>query len=108
VGLSVRVLGRILLSVLAVNFALFILSFIPQFSGIGSEPGLFDRLWGNYRLAGWRADVVWICASTIFIIVGGIAPMRGRGFDKTTAILCWVWLACFFFYLRYTLSHMFG
>ena len=105
---GLRNLGRIIRIVLAVNFVLLILSFIPAFSGIGAKPGLADRLWGNYRLFGWRADVAWMSTSTIFIVVGGIKWIRGRNADKTTAIVCLAWLACFFFYARYIVHHMFG
>ena len=93
---------------LAVNFVLFILSFIPAISGIGPKPGLFDRLWGNYRLAGWRADVVWMCVSTMFIVGGGIRWIARRGSVNPTAILCFVWLVCFYFYASYVVHHMFG
>ena len=103
-----RALDRILRGVLAVNFALFILSFIPAFSGSWREPGLFDRLWGNYRLAGWRADFVWMGVSTLFIAVVGATSIREFRYHKTTAILCLVWLACFLFYLNYCVHHMFG
>ncbi|HKW12230.1 MAG TPA: hypothetical protein VJO33_17720 [Gemmatimonadaceae bacterium] len=108
----------ILRGVLAVNFALLVLSFVPAFSGIGQpEPGVADRLWGNYRFDGWRADVVWMCVSTVIcllrvylvIVVRGPTWTRERGSRRITSILCWVWLACFFFlYLPYTLMHMFG
>jgi hypothetical protein len=112
----------ILRGVVAVNFGLFVLSFVPAFSGIGQpEPGMADRLWGNFRFDGWRADIVWMSVSTawvlcvcllrayLVIVVGGPTWTRERGPRRTTSILCWMWLACFFFlYLPYTLMHMFG
>ncbi len=52
--LRVRIFGWILRGSLAVDFALCVLTFIPAFSGIGREPGLADRLLGNYRFGGWR------------------------------------------------------
>src|SRR5437660_3147111 len=88
---GMRALGWILRAVLVVNFVLFISAFIPAISGIGPQPGLFDRLWGNYRLGGWRADVVWMCTSTMFIAAGGVKWIRGRGSDRATAVLCGVW-----------------
>ena len=103
-----RATDWVLRGVLAVNFILLILSFIPTFSGIGSEPGLADRLWGNLRLAGWRADVVWMCVSTLLIFAGGLRWTRERGARRTTSILCWAWIPCFFGYLGYALVHMFG
>ena len=94
--------------VLAVNVALLALSFVPAFSGIGPEPGLADRLWGNLRFGGWRADVVWMCGSTLLIFAGGLRWTRERGARRTTSVLCWLWLPCFVGYLGYALLHMFG
>jgi len=100
----------ILRGVLVVNFALFVLTFIQSFSGIGpgSEPGLADRWWGKVRFDGWRADVVWVCASTPVVFVGGLRSAQTPGPRATTTILCRVWLVCFGFYLNYILVHMFG
>src|SRR5262245_5005393 len=99
---------RILGGVLVVNFTLFVLTFIPAFSGIGpgSEPGLADRLWGRIRFGGWRADVVWMCLSTVVVCVGGLRSAQGP--RTVTTILCRVWLVCFGFYFDYILVHMFG
>ena len=47
-----RIVGWTLRGLLAMDFALFVLTFIPAFSGIGPEPGLADRLLGNYRFGG--------------------------------------------------------
>ena len=102
------------------NFVLLVLSFIPAFSGYGPEPGVADRLWDAYRLDGFRADVVWMCLSTAFvlcvcllraylvIVVGGPRWTKERGARRTTSILCWVWLGCFvFLYMPNTAAHMF-
>jgi len=45
-------------SVILANLVLPGLSFIPAFSGVGDTPGLADRLWGEIRFGGWRADFV--------------------------------------------------
>lgn len=103
-----KALDRVLQVILVVNFVLFTLSFIPAVSGIGPEPGLFDRLWGNFRLLGWRADFVWMCVSTVLVVIVGLAPTRKHIYGKSTTIISWVWVACFLFYLRYTVHHMFG
>jgi hypothetical protein len=92
-----------------VNLALLVLTFVPAFSGIGSNAsGLADRAWGNIRLAGWRADVVWVCASTLFILLAAIGPASERGISGLTSALCRVWLGCFVIYGSYTVLHMFG
>jgi hypothetical protein len=103
-----KIFGWILRGLLAVDFALFVLSFIPAFSGIGPEPGITDRLLGNYRFGGWRADVVWMCASSVFIIVIGLRWIRENRSANITRIAWLLWLACFPIYLIYTVIHMFG
>jgi hypothetical protein len=103
-----RISGWILRGLLAVDFALFVLTFIPAFSGIGSEPGLADRLLGNYRFGGWRADVVWMCTSSLLIIPTGLPWIRENHSAKFTRIAWYLWLACFPIYLCYIVIHMFG
>jgi hypothetical protein len=104
----VRIFGWILRGLLAVNFALFVLTFVPAFSRIGPEPGLADRLLGNYRFGGWRADVVWMCASSLLIIAAGLPWIMGNRSAKITRVAWFLWLACYPFYLFYTVIHMFG
>ena len=99
----------LLSGLVAVNLALFVVMFVPAFSGIGGNgPGVADRLWGNYRLAGWRADVVWVCASTLVILRAAIGPARDRWISRLTSALCRVWIGCFAAYVGYALLHMFG
>ena len=103
-----RIFGWILRGLLAVNFVLFITTFFPAFSGIGREPGLADRLLGNYRFGGWRADVVWMCASSVFIIAAGLPWIVKNRPAKITRIAWCIWLVCFPLYLFYIFRHMFG
>jgi hypothetical protein len=98
----------VLRTVIALNLLLFALPFVPGFSGIGPAPGLADRLWGNARLAGWRADVVWMAGSSLLILAGTSRWTGEASARKTTAILCLAWLPLFVVYLGYTLIHMFG
>lgn len=92
---------------LALDVAVLILTVIPVFSGKDPMPGLVDQLWGKERFGGFRADVVWMCVSTIVILVGGLRPTIEPGAERTTSNLCWAWLACFIFYLCYIVTHMF-
>ena len=103
-----RTIGWILRSLLALNFALFVLTFIPAFSGIGPKPGLADRLWGNYTFGGWRADVVWASASTLFLFPAGLMWIRENRSARITISAYCLWLACFLIYLCYIVAHMFG
>ena len=108
-----RVLGGLLCSVIAVNFILFVLTFFPAFSGIGAQPGLADRLWGNYRFAGWRADIVWVVTSSAVLFLLSLAysvsstARRSRAY-KLVVISSLGWLGCFVVYVRYIFSHMMG
>lgn len=103
-----KISGWILRGLLAVDFVLFVLTFIPAFSGIGPEAGLADRLLGNYRFGGWRADIVWMCASSVLIIATGLPRIRENRSAKVTRIAWCLWLTCFPFYLFYIVLHMFG
>ena len=99
--------------IIAVNFILFVLTFIPAFSGIGAGPGLADRLWGDYRFGGWRADIVWVVTSTAGILILALAysqstSAKGAGARKLVLATCAVWLVCFLAYARYVLMHMMG
>lgn len=99
----------LLRGVFAVNVVLLGLSFLPAFSGSGATPGLADRMWGEIRLAGWRADIVWMCVSTLGLFVSGVLLRSRRpGARRTTFTLCVCWLPCFGVYVVYVLSHMFG
>lgn len=105
--LRMRPMDWIIRSLLAVDVALLILTIIPASSGMDPMPWLVDRLWGKERYGGFRADVVWMCVSTIVILVGGLRPTIEPGAERTTSNLCWGWLGCFFAYLCYIVTHMF-
>jgi hypothetical protein len=108
-----RVLGCLLCLVIAINLVLFVLTFIPAFSGFGPQPGLADRLWGDYRFGGWRADVVWVYASSVAVFFFGLIYARSGSARqnqeyKFVVLLSAVWLACFVVYAGYVLIHMMG
>lgn len=109
-----KTLGRVLCAVIAVNLVLFVLTlFVPAFSGIGEQSGLADRLWGDYRSGGWRADVVWVFVSTLAILILWLAYV-GTTSDKCTReyklvfASCAIWMGCFVVYAGYVLLHMMG
>ena len=56
-----RGLEWVLRAAVGINVALFILMVMSGSSVIAELP---ERLWGSYRLDGWSADVVWVCASS--------------------------------------------
>jgi hypothetical protein len=98
----------LLRGLLVVNFTLFALTFIPAFSGIGPKAGVADRWWGDYRFDGWRADVLWMCLSSVVIFAGAFRWTAAPGAWRRTSNLCRIWLACFVVYVGYVVIHMFG
>jgi hypothetical protein len=100
-------------AIIAVNFILFVLTFVPAFSGMGAGPGLADRLWDDYRFRGWRADIVWVVASTAGIVILALTYClatsdKGTRARKLVLASCAVWLVCFLVYANYVLTHMMG
>ncbi len=86
--------------------------FVPAFSGIGSEPGLADRIFPN-RSGGFRGDVLWIFWSglalsfwSVLMIVRALKE-RDRA-DSLDAVLGTVWIAEYFCYVGWTFIHMMG
>lgn len=99
----------LLRSILLANLVLLGLSFVPAFSGVGERPGLADRLWGEIRFGGWRADVAWMFGSTLLLLTAGVVlRTREPGARQQTSMLCVLWLPCFVLYMFYVVSHMFG
>jgi hypothetical protein len=103
-----KIFGWILRGLVAVDFALFVLTFFPAFSGIGGGPGLADRLFGDYRFGGWRADVVWMCASSVFIFFTGLVWVGKNRSARITFVAWCLWIGCFPLFLFYIVIHMFG
>jgi hypothetical protein len=99
---------RVLRGLVAVDFVLLVLTFVPVFSGIGQDPGLADRWWGSARVGGWRADVAWMCGSSLLVLVGGLPGGAELGLRRRTVVVCRLWLPCFVLYVGYTVFHMFG
>jgi len=93
---------------LLINLVLFVLAFVPAFSGLGAAPGLADHYLGNIRYGGWRADILWVFASTVGIVMIGNPWGRRNQPDKLTRTMWYLWLGCFPVYLFYVFMHMFG
>ena len=92
----------VLRSVITLNFLRFALSFIPSFEGTAQEPGLADRIFGNYRIAGFRIDSAWILASSLVIflfifILAWIAKRDPKA--RIDILLCLAWMAAFVTYV---------
>jgi len=81
------------------NMVLFALLFLPSVA---------DRLFGNFRFAGWRADVVLVSVSGLIGSTGTLRWTREPGPRRTTSRLCLAWMPCYVFYVGYAFIHMFG
>lgn len=62
-----RLLVFLFRGVVAVNFLYVALSFLPWFKETPGGGAMYERLFGAYRLGGFRVDFVWLVASTLFI-----------------------------------------
>lgn len=106
---TMRVLRWLQCLVIAIDFVLFVLTFFPAFSGIGPQPGLADRLWGSNRFGGWRADVVWVFASSMVLFFVTMTSAGSRTASRSPVFkLSVLWLICFVVYAGYVVMHMMG
>ena len=55
--------------VVAFNLLLIGLRWSPWFAGTEQQIGCADRLFGAYRLGGFRADCVWLFFSTAILVI---------------------------------------
>ena len=63
-------MGRFLIcSIVAINLVLTVLTWSRWFTGTEQQIGFGDRVFGTYRLGGFRADCVWLSFSTAALIV---------------------------------------
>jgi hypothetical protein len=78
-------------AVVAVNLLLVALSWWPWFEGTAAKPGAVDHLLGTLRLGGFRADVVWLVISTLFIFLAlflFLAEARRSRSARANVLLC--------------------
>lgn len=106
--MQARLIDWSLRGIVVVNAALLALLFVPAFSGVGAAPGMADRLWGDVRLGGWRADVVWVAASSVFVAIAAFTLPDTDAISRTTRRFCRAWLVGVLVYLGYAVVHMFG
>ena len=88
---------------IALNFVFYALSFSVWFEGTQERPGAADRLFGAYRLGGFRADIVWLVASTIAVIVVFfllVFKVKKNASRMVDVFLCLTWIVAFFSFVR--------
>jgi hypothetical protein len=95
-------LTYLLRGVIAINFVRFALSLWPRFEGTEKNMGFADQLFGSYRLGGFRADFVWLTASTIvifFLLPFFVVRARKSTSARFDLILSVAWVASFAIYV---------
>ncbi len=95
----------LLRSLVLFNLAFIALSCVPWFSGTAKTPGFADRLFGNLRFGGFRADVVWLTLSTGAILLAlpvFAVQFRARSI-QVSVLLCIAEIASFCGYVYYAL-----
>lgn len=83
---------------LAMNFLRFLLSFIPSFEGTEHDAGSVEKLFGSFRIAGFRADFVWLLFSTPIIFLAAFYFLWEARKNRLALIdfaLCLLWVAAF-------------
>jgi hypothetical protein len=82
---------RLFRVIVAANLVLVALSWWPWFEGTAAKPGVVDHLLGALRLGGFRADFVWLVASTLLIFFAlfpfAFEARRSRS-ARVNALLC--------------------
>jgi hypothetical protein len=94
-------------SVVLFNAALVAASWSRRFSGDANQVGWVDRLLGQIRLGGFRADFVWIVLSTLALGIAFIyfAPKASQSREaRVNAVfcLCGIIAFCLFIYRAFT------
>jgi hypothetical protein len=97
-----QIIMLVLRVVIALNFTRFALSFLPWFEGTAAQPGLADEVFGRYRIGGFRADFVWLIASTAVILCSMPYVLRASKNSskmKVDSYLCIAWIIAFILFV---------
>jgi hypothetical protein len=97
-----QIILLVLRVVIALNFIRFALSFLPWFEGTAAQPGLADEVFGRYRVGGFRADFVWLVASTAVIlcfIPYVLRKSKSSPKMKVDSYLCVAWIIAFILFV---------
>jgi hypothetical protein len=89
------------------NLALIWLSWFPWFGGSEQHVGIADKLFGQMRLSGFRADIVWLCLSTGVLFFAGcffILQARRSRNARVSAALCVAEVLSFAMYILRALT----
>lgn len=101
-----RLSGLLLRCVIGFNILLIALSWSSGFEGTENEVGVADKLLGNFRVAGFRADFVWLLLSSIavFLLFWFFLPsVRASRSAKINATLCAIEIVAFAIFIHHIL-----
>ncbi len=90
-----RLMFGVLPPVVVSDFVILALSFTTWYEGTADYAGLADRLFGTIRFSGWRADVVWLFCSTLFVLLAfaiALPRFRAKAAGRRTVLIAGAWL----------------
>jgi formate-dependent nitrite reductase membrane component NrfD len=96
-----------ILVVVVFNVLLITLNWFTWFGGDAQQAGAADRIFGQLRLGGFRADSVWLVVSTVglgFAFLFFVTEAKRSREAKINAILCLVGVVAFCFYVVHALT----
>lgn len=78
-------------AVISFNLILIALTWWPWFEGTETRVGAADHLFGSFRILGFRADLIWLILSTVFVLVALVpflVKAREDHVARINALLC--------------------
>ncbi|HEY4010523.1 MAG TPA: hypothetical protein VGM11_10265 [Acidobacteriaceae bacterium] len=96
-----------IVAVVLVNVTLTALSWTVWFGGNAGKVGFADRIFGNARLGGFRADVVWLVLSTLGLAFGFFHSLSRASRDREArlnALLCCAGVIAFVLFLYHSVT----
>jgi hypothetical protein len=89
------------------NISLIWLSWTSWFGGTAQHAGIADKLFGQLRFGGFRADIVWLCLSSAVLFFAGwffILKSRKSRYARISAGLCVAEVLSFVTYVWHSLT----
>ena len=90
-----------------VNLVLILLTWWPRFSGSENQAGLADQVFGQFRIGGFRIDLVWIVLSSAVLFFASFHFFNSSGERKATflnGVFCVAGVLAFIVYIHKILT----
>jgi hypothetical protein len=101
-------LGTLIVWLVSVaDLSLIWLSWFSWFGGTEHHAGMADKLFGQMRFGGFRADIVWLCLSTgVLFFIGGFFLLQARTSRnaRISAALCVAEVLSFAMYMWHAVT----